>query len=212
MQKTKMSSKGQVIIPKNLRDIYKWEIGQELAIIDTGDGILLKPAQLFKETKLEQVVGILRYSGKPITLEEMEGAIINELWRKMTSVDTNVIVRFLKADDRTQFAKAKSLFAREIIYITITVLLETEWVLRYACKFNPLEIIEAFESLFGLANVVVEDQLLVQNAHQWHKSEPDFADALHLSKSQVINKFATFDKSLIKAGKKVTGFQFEEPK
>lgn len=75
MQKTKMSSKGQVIIPKNLRQAYNWEVGQELAVIDTGDGILLKQAQPFKETQLEEVAGILKYSGKPVTLEEMEQAI-----------------------------------------------------------------------------------------------------------------------------------------
>jgi hypothetical protein len=39
------------------------------------DGILLKPAPTFKKTTLDQVAGILKYSRKPITLEEMEEAI-----------------------------------------------------------------------------------------------------------------------------------------
>ena len=75
MQRTKMSSKGQVIIPKNLRQAYNWEVGQELAVIDTGDGILLKQARPFKETRLEEVAGMLKFTGKPVTLEEMEEAI-----------------------------------------------------------------------------------------------------------------------------------------
>ncbi|NLA75083.1 MAG: AbrB/MazE/SpoVT family DNA-binding domain-containing protein, partial [Deltaproteobacteria bacterium] len=43
MQTTQLSSKGQVIIPKTLRDRYKWNPGQRLSVIDTGEGIILKP-------------------------------------------------------------------------------------------------------------------------------------------------------------------------
>ena len=75
MQTTKLSSKGQVIIPKTLRSRYNWSAGQELSVIDTGDGILLKPSHRFKKTELDQVTGILEYSGKPVSLDEMEAAI-----------------------------------------------------------------------------------------------------------------------------------------
>lgn len=75
MQTTKLSSKGQVIIPKVLRSRYKWNAGQELSVIDTGDGILLKPSHTFKKTELAQVAAILKYSGKPVSLEEMQEAI-----------------------------------------------------------------------------------------------------------------------------------------
>jgi len=75
MQTTKLSSKGQVIIPKILRNRYNWNPGQKLSVIDTGDGILLKPSRSFKNTKLEQVAGILKYSGKPVSINEMEEAI-----------------------------------------------------------------------------------------------------------------------------------------
>lgn len=75
MQTTKLSSKGQVIIPKTLRSRYNWRTGQELSVIDTGDGILLKPSHPFKKTELDHVAGILKYSGKPVSLDEMEAAI-----------------------------------------------------------------------------------------------------------------------------------------
>jgi AbrB family looped-hinge helix DNA binding protein len=75
MQTTKLSSKGQVIIPKTLRSRYNWHTGQELSVIDTGDGILLKPSHPFKKTVLDHVAGILKYSGKPVSLDEMETAI-----------------------------------------------------------------------------------------------------------------------------------------
>jgi hypothetical protein len=44
-------------------------------VIDTGDGILLKPSHLFKKTELDQVAGILKYSGKTVSFDEMEAAI-----------------------------------------------------------------------------------------------------------------------------------------
>jgi AbrB family looped-hinge helix DNA binding protein len=75
MKTTKLSSKGQVIIPKSLRSRYNWHAGQVLNVIDTGEGLLLKPSQLFGKTELDQVAGVLKYSGAPISLEDMEEAI-----------------------------------------------------------------------------------------------------------------------------------------
>lgn len=75
MQTTKLSSKGQVIIPKILRNRYNWDIGQILTVIDTGNGILLKPVCPFKSTKIEQVAGILKHKGKPVSIDQMNEAI-----------------------------------------------------------------------------------------------------------------------------------------
>ncbi len=75
MLTTKLSSKGQVIIPKAIRNRYHWEPGQELEAIDTDDGILLRSASPFPETTLREVASCLSYSGKARTLEEMERAI-----------------------------------------------------------------------------------------------------------------------------------------
>jgi AbrB family looped-hinge helix DNA binding protein len=83
MKTTRMSSKGQVIIPKALRDAHHWEEGQELIAIDMGDGILLKPKKPFPETTLDNVIGCLKYQEKPKSLEDMEDAIrqgVEELW------------------------------------------------------------------------------------------------------------------------------------
>ncbi len=75
MEVTRLSSKGQIIIPKVLRTAHKWEVGQEFVAIDVGDGILLKPKKPFPETKLEDVAGCLQYKGQPKTIEEMNEAI-----------------------------------------------------------------------------------------------------------------------------------------
>lgn len=75
MQTTRLSSKGQVIIPKEIRHQHHWEPGQELRAIDTDDGVLLTPASPFPETSLQDVASCLPYSGRPKTLDEMEEAI-----------------------------------------------------------------------------------------------------------------------------------------
>jgi len=75
MLTTKLSSKGQVIIPKEIRSRHHWEPGQELQAIDTDDGILLRSTSPFPETSVKEVASCLSYSGKTKTLEEMEAAI-----------------------------------------------------------------------------------------------------------------------------------------
>jgi len=75
METTKLSSKGQVIIPKPLRSAHHWETGQELVVIDMGDGILLKPKTPFPLSSIEDVASCLKYNGKAKTIEDMNDAI-----------------------------------------------------------------------------------------------------------------------------------------
>jgi AbrB family looped-hinge helix DNA binding protein len=75
MEITQLSNQGQITIPQILRDRYHWQEGQELIIINLGDGILLKPKKPFPETTLDQVAGCLKYEGKAKTIEEMDQAI-----------------------------------------------------------------------------------------------------------------------------------------
>ena len=75
METTKLSSKGQITIPKWLRDAYRWETGLEFVVIDTGDGVLLKPIRPFAPTSIDEVAGSLPHAGEPRTLEEMEDGL-----------------------------------------------------------------------------------------------------------------------------------------
>ncbi len=75
MNITKISSKGQVIIPKPLRTAHHWNVGQELIVMDVGDGILLKPRMSFEETKISDVASCLDYKGKPKSIDDMNAAI-----------------------------------------------------------------------------------------------------------------------------------------
>jgi AbrB family looped-hinge helix DNA binding protein len=72
---TRLSSKGQIIIPKRLRSVYQWQPGQEFVVLETEEGILLKARRPFPTTALDEVAGSLPYQGPPKSLEEMADAI-----------------------------------------------------------------------------------------------------------------------------------------
>ena len=75
MATTHLSSKGQVIIPKAVRDSHHWQPGQALEVIDTPDGVLLRGRPPFAPSTLDEVAGSLPYSGPAVSLDEMEQAI-----------------------------------------------------------------------------------------------------------------------------------------
>jgi len=114
------------------------------------------------------------------------------------AVDTNVIVRFLTGDDAVQHSKARKLLAENTVFIPETVVLETEWVLRFAYDYSPKQIREAFSGLFGLPTVVLAHPTLLSQAMEWNARGMDFADALHLVNSQQYEGFFTFDRKLVK--------------
>lgn len=75
MKTTRLSSKGQIIIPKAIRQAYKWPVGQEFLVEQAEHGILLRPQDSFPQTCLDDVAGCLRYTGRAKTLEDMNNAI-----------------------------------------------------------------------------------------------------------------------------------------
>jgi AbrB family looped-hinge helix DNA binding protein len=79
---TTVSTKGQVILPKTIRQRKNWEPGTRLVVEDTPDGVLLKPAPVFALTRPEEVAGMLAYRGAPKTVEDMDAAITAEVRRR----------------------------------------------------------------------------------------------------------------------------------
>ncbi len=76
----------------------------------------------------------------------------------MLGIDTNVLVRFLVRDDEAQFEKANRLIKREVsakedVFVSLIVLLETEWVLRSRYSLQKAEIIRAFSSLLDASEL-----------------------------------------------------------
>jgi AbrB family looped-hinge helix DNA binding protein len=72
---TKLSSKGQIVLPKSIRDARAWRAGTEFTIEEKGNAIVLRPKSLFRPKRIEDVAGMLAYKGKPKTIEEMDAGI-----------------------------------------------------------------------------------------------------------------------------------------
>jgi AbrB family looped-hinge helix DNA binding protein len=75
MKTTKLSSKGQVVLPKSLRDARSWEPGTKFAAEEVPEGILLRPLRPFASTSVDEVFGCLKYTGRVKTLRQMKKAI-----------------------------------------------------------------------------------------------------------------------------------------
>jgi len=118
----------------------------------------------------------------------------------MIAFDTNLLVRAVVADDPAQVAIVRDLVAQDIVFISRTVLLETEWVLRSVYKKPQTDIVKFFKALLEIDNTEVEDASAVGNAFDWYAQGADFADAMHLAVcgSAVMH---TFDKAFCKAAR-----------
>ena len=121
----------------------------------------------------------------------------------MVAVDTDVLVRLLTNDHAAQAARAAAVFRAEPVFVPKTVLLETEWVLRYSYRLPTAAIARSFLGLLGLPTVTVEDVPAVHLAIRMLEQGIDFADALHLASSPGAERFVTFDAKLVKRARKV---------
>ena len=102
----------------------------------------------------------------------------------MLGIDTNVLVRFLVRDDERQFEKARRVIRREMgadedVFVSLMVLMETEWVLRSRYGLPKTRIIEAISGLLDATEVRFEDEPTVEETlFVWRDSAADFSDCL----------------------------------
>jgi predicted nucleic-acid-binding protein len=115
----------------------------------------------------------------------------------MLAVDTNVAIRYLTADDPVQFAHAVAIVEGAETFVSLTVVLEAEWVLRSAYRYTPTQIVHALRGFAGLPLVTVESADLMSIALGWVEDGMDFADALHLAQAQFCEAFVSFDQDLV---------------
>lgn len=119
----------------------------------------------------------------------------------MIAFDTNLLVRIAVNDDQHQADIAEQLINDNEVFISRTVLLETEWVLRSVYKISRKDIALFFDHVLMTENIIMENAEDVYRAIDWYKLGADFADALHLC---ICNKIVlhTFDANFCKEAKK----------
>ncbi|MFA7398856.1 MAG: type II toxin-antitoxin system VapC family toxin [Sideroxydans sp.] len=120
----------------------------------------------------------------------------------MKAVDTNVLARFFinDEDDREATKQRPAAIAAmsEAVFVSLTVILEFEWVMRGFYELSRKDIQRIFESLCGLENIQIENRNIVLTALNAYQLGLDFADAMHLARADSCSAFLSFDQRLKK--------------
>ena len=113
----------------------------------------------------------------------------------MIAIDTNVLLRYLLADEAGQYRRAKKLIeSNRPVLVTDVVLAETVWTLigkRYG--FDKMQICTVIRALIGDQGFAFEDSQVIWSALKDYEGSKvirgkalDFADALITRKSEYV--------------------------
>ncbi len=115
----------------------------------------------------------------------------------MLSADTNVLARYLVGDDAAQRDLATATIRRGI-HVTLTVLLETSWLLGSRYGFDRKTIVRLFDVLRTTDSIRIAEDDQLDWLMARYSNGADFADLVHLVASRGQAGFVTFDKDLPK--------------
>lgn len=115
----------------------------------------------------------------------------------MRAIDTSVVVRYVTADHPEQSPRARALVDGYGVFVSHTVMLESEWVLRSVYGFGRAAVCRALREFSGLPTVTAQEPAVLAAALGLAERGMDFADALHLEAARHCEAFFTFDRKLI---------------
>ena len=123
----------------------------------------------------------------------------------MRALDTNVLARFFvdDADDAQAVKQRPAAVAAlsERSFVSVTVLLELEWVMRGFYELPKRDVSRVLRALTSIEHITLEDRDAVLAALDTFDKGLDSSDALHLARSSRASGFATFDQRLAKRAK-----------
>lgn len=103
----------------------------------------------------------------------------------MKAIDTNILARFFLEIENNPKSVQQKIIATKIlskpVYVSLTVILEFEWVMRGVYKLNKPTILNIYRALQRLPTVTIEDKAILDNVLLLFEQGLDFADALHLA-------------------------------
>ena len=116
----------------------------------------------------------------------------------MIALDTNVLARYYVAStdapSQKQSAAARKLLeSGKSLFVSKSVVLELEWVLRGYYKSPPQDVMAVLTHLLAMPNAELEDRVAVELAGAALADGFDFADALHHASARHCTSMATFD-------------------
>jgi predicted nucleic-acid-binding protein len=113
----------------------------------------------------------------------------------MKAIDTNVVIRLLIGDDPVQQVAAKALL-REPVLVTVTVMIESAWVLRSRYGFDRASVAALLDAFLDYPNVLMQAETRVRWALSRYRTRGDIADLLHIAAAAPANTFTTFDRGI----------------
>jgi predicted nucleic-acid-binding protein len=128
----------------------------------------------------------------------------------MIGLDTNVIIRYLMQDDRSQFNTAvnlieKALLQKQLLHVNLIVICEVVWVLDYHYELPREEISQFLGMLLHAEQIEIENRQLALNAfHDYQHSQADFADCVIGHNNQMLGCTTTY--TLGKRASKLANF------
>lgn len=129
----------------------------------------------------------------------------------MLAIDTNLIVRYLTRDHPAQTKSARALIEDNDVFVSITVFLEVEWVLRSLYGFAAGQVASALTAFAGLPTVSPDNPVILAQALSWMAEGMEFADALHLASARECEAFVSFDQKLAKIANRLGDLKVRSP-
>lgn len=71
----RLSSKGQLVIPRAIREALRWDVGTELTVVRTATGVMIQPLAKPTGKRLEELRGCLNYQGPPLSDEQLHAPV-----------------------------------------------------------------------------------------------------------------------------------------
>jgi len=116
----------------------------------------------------------------------------------LKAIDTNVALRLIVGDDEAQTKIAVRLLDDDVALVTLSVAMETEWVLRAGYRWERVRIADALTAFAALENIEFQNWPGVRWAIERMRGGADFADMIHLISAVDAECLATFDRRLAK--------------
>jgi predicted nucleic-acid-binding protein len=114
------------------------------------------------------------------------------------AADTNIVLRLILGDDEAQVSAVRDLMARDSLFVSLTVLLETGWVLESRCRMDRGSVADALVGLTLLEGIHVPRSEAVLRLLERYRAGADLADMIHLASAAKLEGFATFDRRLVR--------------
>ncbi|WP_380785392.1 type II toxin-antitoxin system VapC family toxin [Sphingomonas sp. R86521] len=116
----------------------------------------------------------------------------------MIAVDTNIVLRLILNDDAGQIEAIRALMKRNRLFVSLTVLLETGWVLESRYRMPRHDVAAALDGVVALEGVAIGRPALAAWAVDRYRAGGDWADMIHLAAAAKTDGFATLDRRVMR--------------